>query len=140
MFSLFVKEDFIYYFEYFNEYMELKVIYFRWLMFCYIPTFCDSLQRYDTTDVFGRTLLRVLLKYLRQQIMDWFFKEKNNIPIQRRSVLSTNFPLFLNQLDEDVSDEKSPVWDVNFKMQLLPVQTLADSTWKGEYTDSNIEY
>lgn len=101
-------------------------------MFCYIPTFCDSLQRYDTTDVFGRTLLRIVLKYLRKQITEWFHKESYSIPSQRRSVLSTNFPHFLNQLDEEVSDEKSPIWDVNFKMQVLPNQILTDPKLKGK--------
>lgn len=92
-------------------------------MFCYIPTFCDSLQRYDTADVFGKTLLGIMLRYLRKEIMEWFYKERNTIPSQRRAVLSSNFPMFLSQLDDEVSDEKSPIWDVNFKMQLLPLFT-----------------
>lgn len=106
-------------------------------MFCYIPTFCDSLQRYDTTDVFGRTLLRVLLKYLRKEIMEWFNKEKNNIPFQRRALLSTSFPQFLTQLDEEVSDLTSPIWDVNFKMQLLPVHSLTDPKLRGMLEKKN---
>lgn len=100
-------------------------------MFCYIPTFCDSLQRYDTTDVFGRTLLRFLLKYIRKPIIEWFHKGRNNLPLQRSALLSTNFPLFLNQLDEEVCEEMSPIWDVNFKMQLFPMQTLEDPKLKG---------
>lgn len=64
--------------------------------------------------------------------MDWFYKERNSIPFQRRAILSTNFPLFLNQLDEEISDDKSPIWDINFKIQLLPIHTLTDPTLKGE--------
>ena len=35
-----------------------KVNYTRWLCFCHVPAFCDSLAHYDTSLIFGRTLLR----------------------------------------------------------------------------------
>jgi histone acetyltransferase len=35
-----------------------KVNYTRWLCYCHVPAFCDSLPHYDTTIIFGRTLLK----------------------------------------------------------------------------------
>ena len=36
----------------------LQVNYTRWLCYCHVPAFCDSLPHYDTTLIFGRTLLK----------------------------------------------------------------------------------
>ncbi len=35
-----------------------KINYTRWLCYCHVPAFCDSLPHYDTTIIFGRTLLK----------------------------------------------------------------------------------
>ena len=36
----------------------LQVNYTRWLCYCHVPAFCDSLPHYDTTLIFGRSLLK----------------------------------------------------------------------------------
>ena len=35
-----------------------KVNYTRWLCYCHVPAFCDSLQHYDTSLIFGKTLIK----------------------------------------------------------------------------------
>lgn len=37
-----------------------KINYTRWLMFCHVPAFCNSLRHFETTVVFGRTLLKAV--------------------------------------------------------------------------------
>jgi histone acetyltransferase len=41
-----------------------KVNYVRWLCYCHVPAFCDSLPRYDTTCIFGRCLLKSVFQVL----------------------------------------------------------------------------
>ncbi|XP_018562120.1 histone acetyltransferase KAT2A isoform X2 [Anoplophora glabripennis] len=104
-----------------------KIEYTRWLVFCHVPTFCDSLPHYDTTMVFGRTLLRAVFKYIRKQVMDQFHRERDSMPQERRLLLLTNFPPFLNQLDEEIYAASSPIWDVDFKAQSIQFQSLLDT-------------
>lgn len=92
-----------------------KMEHMRWLVFCNAPTFCDSFQHYDTTAVFGRTLLRAIFKYMRKQIMDQFNRERDKMPQERRVMMLTHFPLFFNQLEEEIYAQDSPIWDVDFK-------------------------
>nr|XP_023019465.1 histone acetyltransferase KAT2A [Leptinotarsa decemlineata] len=113
-----------------EEATKYKIEYTRWLVFCYVPTFCDSLQHFDTTMVFGRTLLRAIFKYIRKQIMDQFHRERETMPQDRRVMLLTNFPPFLNQLDEEIFASNSPIWDPEFKSQSLHFQSLLDARLK----------
>ncbi|XP_076270136.1 gcn5 acetyltransferase isoform X2 [Rhynchophorus ferrugineus] len=96
-----------------------RLEYKRWLVFCYVPTFCDSLPHYETTQIFGRTLLRAVFKYVRKQILDQFHLERDKMTAERKVMLLNNFPPFLNQLDEEIYSPNSPIWDVDFKPQPL---------------------
>ncbi|CAG9859546.1 unnamed protein product [Phyllotreta striolata] len=116
-----------------EEANKYKIEYKRWLIFCYVPTFCDSLQHFDTTMVFGRTLLRGVFKYIRKEIMDQFYKERNStMPPELKQLLLTNFPPFLNQLDEEIYATNSPIWDPDFKSTSLHFQSLLDSRLRGK--------
>ncbi|CAG9767684.1 unnamed protein product [Ceutorhynchus assimilis] len=91
--------------------------YTRWLIFCYVPTFCDSLPHYETIQVFGRRLLRAVFRYVRKQMMDQFQMERDTMTTERRIMLLNNFPPFLNQLEEEIYAPNSPIWDPDFKAQ-----------------------
>uniref|UniRef100_A0A8D3CU78 histone acetyltransferase n=1 Tax=Scophthalmus maximus TaxID=52904 RepID=A0A8D3CU78_SCOMX len=47
-----------------------KANYTRWLCYCNVPQFCDSLPRYETTQIFGRTLLRSVFTVMRKQLLE----------------------------------------------------------------------
>uniref|UniRef100_A0A8C1B154 histone acetyltransferase n=2 Tax=Cyprinus carpio TaxID=7962 RepID=A0A8C1B154_CYPCA len=47
-----------------------KVNYTRWLCYCNVPQFCDSLPRYDATQIFGRTFLRSVFTVMRKQLLE----------------------------------------------------------------------
>lgn len=48
-----------------------KVSAFRWLVFCHVPAFCNSLTHFETTQVFGRTLLKAVFKVRQQFVSHW---------------------------------------------------------------------
>lgn len=69
-------------------------MYFRWLCYCHVPAFCDSLPRYETTLIFGRTLLRSVFQTMRRQLLDKFRAEKEKMPPEKRTLVLTHFPRY----------------------------------------------
>ena len=45
-----------------------KVNYTRWLCYCHVPAFCDSLQHYDTSLIFGKTLIKSVFQVQYKEI------------------------------------------------------------------------
>ncbi|XP_046359409.2 histone acetyltransferase KAT2A-like isoform X1 [Haliotis cracherodii] len=91
-----------------------KVNYTRWLCYCHVPAFCDSLPRYETTLIFGRTLLRSVFQTMRRQLLDKFRAEKDKMPPDKKTLVLTHFPRFLSMLEEEVYGTSSPIWDPDF--------------------------
>ncbi|XP_074659125.1 histone acetyltransferase KAT2A-like isoform X2 [Tubulanus polymorphus] len=91
-----------------------KVNYTRWVCYCHVPTFCDGLPRYETTLIFGRTLLRSVFQTMRRQLLDKFRAEKDKMPPEKRTLVLTHFPRFLSMLEEEVYGGNSPIWDPEF--------------------------
>uniref|UniRef100_A0A8C3LDE1 histone acetyltransferase n=1 Tax=Chrysolophus pictus TaxID=9089 RepID=A0A8C3LDE1_CHRPC len=91
-----------------------KVNYTRWLCYCNVPQFCDSLPRYETTQVFGRTLLRSVFTVMRRQLLEQARQEKDKLPQEKRTLILTHFPKFLSMLEEEVYSPNSPIWDQDF--------------------------
>ena len=59
-----------------------------------MPVFCDSLQKYDPTAVFGRVLLRSVFSVMRRQLMERFRAERDKMPADKRTIVLTHFPRF----------------------------------------------
>lgn len=98
-----------------EEASAYKINYTRWLCYCHVPAFCDSLPHYETTHIFGRTLLRSVFQTMRRQLLDKFRAEKDKMPPEKRSLVLTHFPRFLSMLEEEVYGANSPIWDPEFK-------------------------
>ena len=64
----------------------------RWVCFCHVPVFCESLQRYDATHVFGRTLLSSVFNVMRRQLMEKFTAEQDKMLPEKRSLVLNHFP------------------------------------------------
>uniref|UniRef100_A0A8D3C9Q3 histone acetyltransferase n=1 Tax=Scophthalmus maximus TaxID=52904 RepID=A0A8D3C9Q3_SCOMX len=60
-----------------------KANYTRWLCYCNVPQFCDSLPRYETTQIFGRTLLRSVFTVMRKQLLEQARQEKDKLPPEK---------------------------------------------------------
>lgn len=86
-------------------------------MFCHVPAFCNSLRHFETTVVFGRTLLKAVYQYVCQQLLSKCRVEKDRMPEDRRAMLS-ELPKFLEALKHEVVNEDSPIWDPNFKQPI----------------------
>ncbi len=92
-----------------------KVNYTRWLCYCHVPAFCDSLPHYDTTVIFGRTLLKSVFQTMRKQLLSKFRAEKDKMPAEKRTLVLTHFPRFLSHLEEEIFEANSPIWDPEFR-------------------------
>lgn len=91
-----------------------KINYTRWLVFCHVPAFCSTLKHYDTTLVFGRTMLKSVYQYVFQQVLAKCVTEKDRMPPEKRQLL-VHLPKFLEALKHEVINEESQIWDPNFK-------------------------
>ncbi|XP_026318104.1 histone acetyltransferase KAT2A isoform X2 [Hyposmocoma kahamanoa] len=92
-----------------------QINYTRWLVFCHVPAFCDSLPHYETSLVFGRTLLRAVFKSVCRQLMDKCHSERDRMPPEKRVLVLTHFPRFLALLEEEIFSINSPIWDPDYK-------------------------
>lgn len=108
--------------EDFNVY---KLHFTRWLVFCHIPAFCDSFPHFETTQVFGRTLLRYVFRSVRRQLKEKIKNERSRMPPERRHLIFNYFPRFLAQFEEEIYAPSSPIWDPDFK-QVLPIHIQHD--------------
>jgi histone acetyltransferase len=88
--------------------------YTRWLVFCHVPAFCSSLRHYETSLVFGRTLLKAVFQYVSQQLLSKCKTEKDRMPPERLSVLA-QLPKFLDTLKHEIVNDDSLIFDPNFK-------------------------
>ncbi|XP_052865783.1 histone acetyltransferase KAT2A [Anopheles cruzii] len=91
-----------------------KINYTRWLVFCHVPAFCGSLRHFETSVVFGRTLLKAVYQYVYQQLLAKCKTERDRMPPEKRIML-TQLPKFLEALKQEVVNEDSPIWSANFK-------------------------
>uniref|UniRef100_A0A8C7Q809 histone acetyltransferase n=1 Tax=Oncorhynchus mykiss TaxID=8022 RepID=A0A8C7Q809_ONCMY len=94
-----------------------KVNYTRWLCYCNVPQFCDSLPRYEMTQIFGRTLLGSVFTVMRKQLLEQARQEKDTLPPEKRTLILTHFPKFLSMLEEEVYSHSSPIWSEDFLVE-----------------------
>lgn len=85
----------------------------RWLVFCHVPAFCDSLPHFETTLVFGRTLLRAVFRSVYRQLMDKCHNERDRMPPEKRVLVLTHFPRWI------VMNELWGVWKIIWCMCLF---------------------
>lgn len=79
--------------------------------------FCESLQRFDATHVFGRTLLSSVFHVMRKQLMEKFTTEQDKMLPEKRSLVLNHFPklvlvnvlLGYTQLNVNTSCKKKPM-------------------------------
>lgn len=64
----------------------------RWLCYCHVPQSNDSLPRYETTHVFGRSLLKSIFTVTRRQLLEKFRVEKDKLLPEKRTLILTHFP------------------------------------------------
>lgn len=65
---------------------------FRWVCFCHVPVFCESLAKLDATLIFGRTFLSSVFLVMRRQLMERFTAEQDKMLPEKRTLVITHFP------------------------------------------------
>ena len=71
---------------------ENHSIFHRWVCFCHVPVFCESLHKHDATLIFGRSLLCSVFVVMRRQLMERFTAEQEKMLPEKRSMVITHFP------------------------------------------------
>ncbi|KAL5496772.1 hypothetical protein EMCRGX_G013130 [Ephydatia muelleri] len=104
--------------------------YVRWVCFCHVPVFCESLHKHDATLIFGRSLLCSVFVVMRRQLMERFTAEQEKMLPEKRSMVITHFPRFLGQLETELFNAGSPIWkeDFNQTPEALSIPSPACST------------
>uniref|UniRef100_A0A6G1SK60 histone acetyltransferase n=2 Tax=Aceria tosichella TaxID=561515 RepID=A0A6G1SK60_9ACAR len=87
---------------------EYHVIYSRWLCFCYVPVFIESLALKDPVQIFGRMYLKHIFSSV---INNWQVTAKKRCQTEKQKTLLAEFIQLLNQ---EVNSEESPIWSVDF--------------------------
>ncbi|CAG5891794.1 unnamed protein product, partial [Menidia menidia] len=86
------------------------------------------LPRHETTQIFGRTLLRAVFTVMRKQLLEQARQEKDKLPPEKRTLILTHFPKFLSMLEEEVYSHSSPIWSQDFLVGVsggqVPVHTV----------------
>jgi len=131
-----------------DEFSSYKANYTRWLCYCHVPLFCDSLQRHDVSVIFGRTFLKSVFSLMKQQLLDKFTAEKDKLPPETRAKVLSHFPRFLNLFEEEILSDSSPIWNTdgstsfqitnsNSPSQIVSATTVAPNRISTEASDSN---
>lgn len=68
---------------------------FRWLCYCRVPSFCDSLPKHELTAIFGRTLIKSIFPTARRQIMEKFEADRDKMPVEKRPLVLEQFPKYV---------------------------------------------
>nr|CAB3257876.1 histone acetyltransferase KAT2A [Phallusia mammillata] len=97
-----------------GDIQEYKMNYTRWLCYCRVPKFCESLSVHLPVEVFGRPFLKSTFSTLRRRVLDNFRSEKVHVPADKRTLILSHFPKFLSMLEEELNASNSPIWDVDF--------------------------
>jgi histone acetyltransferase len=69
-----------------------KLNYTRWICYNYVPSFCDSLEKYETIMIFGISFLKLVFSIIKQEIQEKFISEKDKIPSEKRAIFSNYLP------------------------------------------------
>ncbi|XP_011870976.1 PREDICTED: histone acetyltransferase KAT2A-like [Vollenhovia emeryi] len=98
-----------------EEAAAYKVNYTRWLVFCHVPAFCNSLPHHDTPLVFGKTLLQAVFRPLCRELVNKCHIERDKLTPEKKVIVLTHFPKFLSMLEAEIYSDSSPMWDPEFK-------------------------
>lgn len=114
-----------------------KVNYTRWLCYCHTPGFCDTLKRYDTSEIFGRALLSSIFQVMKRQLIEKIKTDRERMNPERALLVSQHFPRFLSMLEEEVFSINSCIWDTNFRLK--PPSFVNISTFMSNFPSSSTE-
>jgi histone acetyltransferase len=69
-----------------------KLYYTRWICYNYVPSFCESLDKYDTIMIYGLSFLKLVFGLIKHELQDKFISEKDKIPADKRNIFCNYLP------------------------------------------------
>jgi len=75
-----------------DDQLGVVLVWIRWVCFCHVPVFCESLVKMDATLIFGRTFLSSVFLVMRRQLMERFTAEQEKMLPDKRTLVITHFP------------------------------------------------
>jgi histone acetyltransferase len=75
-----------------NTIAAYKLNYTRWMCYSYVPSFCDSLEKFDMVTIFGVSYLKLIYLIIKQELQEKFLNEKEKIPIEKRQIVWNHLP------------------------------------------------
>lgn len=93
-----------------NTIAAYKLNYTRWMCYSYVPSFCDSLEKFDMVTIFGVSYLKLIYLIIKQELQEKFLNEKEKIPVEKRQIVWNHLPKFLNSLEDELYSETSTIW------------------------------
>jgi histone acetyltransferase len=69
-----------------------KLYYTRWICYNYVPSFCNSLDKYDTIMIYGLSFLKLVFGLIKHELQDKFISEKDKIPADKRNIFCNYLP------------------------------------------------
>lgn len=91
-----------------------KINYTKWLVFCHVPAFCNSLRHFETSLVFGRNFLKTIFPGIAQELKKKCITERDRFPVDK-NVIITQMPKFLEALKGEIVRDDSPIWDQSYR-------------------------
>ena len=69
-----------------------KLNFTRWMCYNFVPSFCETLDKYETVLIFGISFLRIVFTLVRQELIEKFTADKDKIPSEKRTLVWTYLP------------------------------------------------
>lgn len=97
-----------------EDFKIYKVNYSRWLCFCHVPAFCDSLTLHESSQIFGRTFLRQIFPAMTRHFLEKF-RAKN---VDKKEPAWSHLQEFIKLIGAEVNLINSPIWDQKFNPKI----------------------
>ncbi|XP_043236674.1 histone acetyltransferase KAT2A-like [Amphibalanus amphitrite] len=101
-----------------------KVHFTRWMCYCHVPTICTSMVHWDPAAVFGRSVLRLLLRTVSARLLQKIDLDREKMAKDKRLLILAHMPRFLSLLEEEVYGNSTTIFDVDFKPPTQPQKPL----------------
>ncbi|XP_037075583.1 histone acetyltransferase KAT2B-like isoform X1 [Pollicipes pollicipes] len=85
------------------------------MCYCHVPTICTSMTHWDPAAVFGRSVLRLLLRTVSARLLQKIDMDKEKMAKDKRLLILTHMPRFLSLLEEEVYGTSTNIFDIDFK-------------------------
>ena len=89
---------------------EYKMLYLRWFGFCYIPGHISCLDKYEVTQIFGQSYLKLNFPIIKKQFVDKIESCLDKMNSERQEMFRVYVPQLLSAIEDELYNDKNPIW------------------------------